>query len=172
MSYVTTTVALTDADLSEMGWWLDEEDEEKEDPNMEYIRSLISSKQHYFRKYHELAKKHRASEIFNKIKTFIMILIIIALCGVILIQNKAITGNPIELPAISISISNPNSTVDEQNEVETDKTITVHQPLTYNKNITSGEPLDKLNQKVSDFIIKYNNETNGSLNRWYVCHNS
>lgn len=162
MSDVTTTVSLTDADLSEMGWWLDEEDEEKEDPNMEYIRSLISSKQHYFRKYHELAKKHRASEIFNKIKTFIMILIIIALCGIIFIQNRAITGNPIELPAISISISNPNSTVDEQNEVETDKTITVHQPLTYNKNITPDEPLDKLNQEVSDFIIDYN-ETNGSI---------
>lgn len=171
MSDVATTVTLTDADLSEMGWWLDEEDEEKEDPNMEYIRSLISSKQRYFQKYHELARKHRKSEIFNKIKTFIMILIIIALCGIIFIQNRAITGNPIELPAISISISNPNSTVNKQDEVETDKTITVHQPLMYNKNITSGEPLDKLNQKVSDFIIKYNNETNGSLNRWYVCHN-
>lgn len=92
-----------------------------------------------------------------------MILIIIALCGIIFIQNRAITGNPIELPAISISISNPNSAVDEQSEVETDKTITVHQPLTYNKNITSGKPLDKLNQEVSDFIIDYN-ETNGSIN--------
>ena len=163
MSNVTTTVALTDADLSEMGWWLDEEDEEKEDPNMEYIRSLISSKQRYFQKYHELARNHRKSEIFNKIKTFIMILIIIALCGIIFIQNRAITGNPIELPAISISISNPNSAVDEQSEVETDKTITVHQPLTYNKNITSDKPLDKLNQEVSDFIIDYN-ETNGSIN--------
>lgn len=163
MSNVTTTVALTDADLSEMGWWLDEEDEEKEDPNMEYIRSLISSKQRYFQKYHELARKHRKSEIFNKIKTFIMILIIIALCGIIFIQNRAITGNLIELPAISISISNPNSTVNKQDEVETDKTITVHQPLTYNKNITSDKPLDKLNQEVSDFIIDYN-ETNGSIN--------